>query len=1073
MKLEKKGLLIFLPFLFFFIFSVKAVPKTNKDEITKTKKDSTDIFSGLKFRNIGPAVAGGRVSAVVGVPGKPDIYYIGGAAGGVFKTTDGGHSWKAIFTKYPPSIGAIALAPSNPNLVWVGTGEANIRNDITNGKGVYYSPDGGLSWKFMGLKDVGQISKIIVDPNNPKIVFVAAIGHAWAPNKERGLYKTIDGGNTWKKVLYVNDTTGVNDVVFEPGNPEVMLASTWQVIRYPWALVDGGKGSGVWESKDGGDSWIKLNKGLPKGLMGRISFGTSLSNPEHVYALIESKHGMLWDSHDFGDHWSLVTNNHELDVRPFYFTKMEVAPDNDNKIYFLSFLLTLSTDGGKTVKSIEDGVHVDHHAMWIDPQNPDRIIEGNDGGVYQSLNGGKAWHYFDNIPIEQFYQVATDTLIAYHIAGGLQDNNAWYGPSHNLNGNSINGSNWFVVAGGDGEYAVPAPSDPNIIYSESQDGFLNRLDLKTGLKQHIRPYFFDVSDKSPAELKYRFNWTTPIAVSYNDANEVYLGANVLFKTTDGGTNWKVISPDLTRNDKSKQIKSGGPINLDMSGAETYGTIISIGLSKQNSKVIWLGTDDGQVQVTQDGGEHWSNVTKNIPNLPEWGRVYQLDVSPYSPSTCYIAVDLHMLDNDKPYVYKTNNFGKTWTEITKGLPDDEQVHVVREDPNKKGFLFLGNDIGLYFSSNDGENWTRLKSNFPNAPVWDLKFVKQTHDLVVATHGRGIFVLDNITPLEEMTKNIEDNNFSLFNMLPVYNFHIWYRSGFSEPGKYTAPNPPDGAVIDYYLKTKIKTTKEEKEKHEVPVLIKITDVAGAEIDTLHGTAKAGVNRVIWNLRYKSPEFFNEDTVGEKHISYHDGPEVLPGIYSISVTVNGKTETKNVDIKTDPRLIFNMPAAKDQFKAAMRVQKDISAMNTMLNRIDNLRQQIVDIKKSIKVMIGNNTGSEDQYKSIIKNADEIDSTLKTIKDTIYATGPQHKVGEDDIHFLTQLHNWFYNLNYWVAGDYDTAPNSITLDQMRDLETQLANYIDDFNNIITLKVVLFNKSASSVGIPTLLQGKTISLQY
>jgi photosystem II stability/assembly factor-like uncharacterized protein len=1064
MLFNKKVILI-LSSLFLFVFSFQSFSKNGA-------KDTTDLFSALKFRNIGPAVAGGRVSAVVGIPGNPDIYYIGGASGGVFKTTNGGYSWKAVFTKYPPSIGAIALAPSNPNLVWVGTGEANIRNDITDGKGVYYSPDAGATWKFMGLKDAGQISKIIINPTNPKVVFVAAIGHAWALNKERGLYKTTDGGKNWKKVLYVNDTTGVNDVVFEPGNPEVMLAATWQVIRYPWALVDGGKGSGIWESKDGGDTWVKLKKGLPKGLMGRISFGTSLSNPEHVYALIESKHGMLWDSHDFGGHWNLITNNHELDVRPFYFTKMEVAPDNDDKIYFLSFLLTLSKDGGKTVKSINHGVHVDHHAIWIDPKNPKRIVEGNDGGVYQSLTGGKTWHYFDNIPIEQFYQVATDTLIAYNIGGGLQDNNAWYGPSRNLNGNRIDGSHWFTVAGGDGEYVVPAPSDPNIIYSESQDGYLNRLDLKTGLKRHIRPYFFDVSDKNPAELKYRFNWTTPIAVSYHNADEVYLGANVLFKTTDGGTNWKVISPDLTRNDKTKQIKSGGPINLDMSGAETYGTIMSIGLSKNNSKVIWVGTDDGQVQVTQDGGEHWSNVTKNIPNLPSWGRIYQLDVSPFSPSTCYIAVDLHMLDNDKPYVYKTDNFGKSWTKITKGLPDDEEVHVVREDPNKKGFLFLGNDIGLYYSNDNGENWMKYKSNFPSAPVWDFKFVKQTHDLVVATHGRGIFVLDNISPLEEFTKNVKKKNFALFNIQPVYRFHIWYKSSSSEPGKYTAPNPPNGAVIDYYLKSKIKLSKKEKKNHAVPVLIKITNADGDEIDTLHGTAKKGINRVIWNLHYKNAVLFNEDTVKEKHISYHNGPEVLPGTYSVSVTVNNQTETKKADVKTDPRLDYNLDAAKAQFKAAMRVHKDISTMNIMLNRIDNIRQQIVNIKKSIKIM-GKENSTESKFKSIVKNADEIDLLLKSVKDTIFATGPQHGVGEDEIHFLTKLHNWFYNINYVITGDYDTAPNKENLNQLHYLESQLGNYIDKFNNIITEKIDLFNKAALKEGIPTLLQGKTISLSY
>ncbi len=644
-------------FLFLLIFTVKILPevKSDTDEINNSQKDTTDIYSSLKFRNIGPAIGGGRVTSVVGISGSPEIYYIGAAGGGVFKTTNAGHSWNAIFTKYPSSIGAIALAPSNNNLIWVGTGESNIRNDVIDGHGVYYSPDGGSTWKFMGLKDAGQISKIVIDPNDPKTVFVAAIGHAWAPNKERGLFKTTDGGKNWNKVLFVNDTTGVSDVVFQPGNPELMLAGTWQVIRHPWGLIDGGAGSSIYESKDEGETWQKLSKGLPKSPLGRISFATSLSNPDHVYALIESKHGTLWDSQNFGKDWKMVSNNHQINVRPFYFSKMAVAPNSDNKLYFLSFLITESTDGGKTVKSINNGIHVDHHSIWIDPKNPNRIIVGNDGGVYQSLNAGKDWIYFNNIPIEEYYQVAADTQLVYNLGGGLQDNNAWYGPSRNLKGSSIDGSNWFVVSGGDGEYVVPAPSNPNVVYSEAQNGYLNRLDIKTGIQKHIRPYFFDVTDKSPDQLKYRFNWTTPIAVSSNNENEVYLGGNVLFRTEDGGNNWSIISPDLTRNDKSKQQKSGGYINLDMSGAETYGTILSIGLSQQDSKTIWIGTDDGQVQVTKDGGNNWTNVTKNIPHLPEWGRIYQLDVSTFSPSTCYIAVDLHMLDNKKPFVYKTNDY----------------------------------------------------------------------------------------------------------------------------------------------------------------------------------------------------------------------------------------------------------------------------------------------------------------------------------------------------------------------------------------------------------------------------------
>ncbi len=1036
----------------------------------KKSSEKFDITSGLKFRNIGPAIGGGRVASVVGIPGKPNIYYIGAAGGGVFKTTDGGFSWKPIFEKEPvSSIGVIALAPSNPNMVWVGTGESNIRNDVLNGKGVYYSPDAGATWKFMGLKDAGQISQIVIDPTDPKIVFVAALGHPWAPNKERGLYKTIDGGKTWKKVLFINDTTGISDVVMQPGNPEVMLAAAWQVVRYPWALEDGGTGSGIYQSKDGGDTWTKISAGLPKGLLGRISFATSLSNPEHVYALIESKKGVLWDSHDFGDHWMLVSNNHELNVRPFYFSKMEVAPNDDEKIYFLSFLITVSNNGGKTVTSINKGIHVDHHAIWIDPKNPERIIEGNDGGVYLSMNAGDSWNFLNNIPIEQFYQVALDTSYAYNLGGGLQDNNAWYGPSRNLNGGSVDGYGWFIVAGGDGEYVVPAPSDPSIVYAEAQDGYLQRLNTKTGITHQIRPYFFDAPDKKPHQLKYRFNWTTPIAVSSSDANEVFLGANVLFKTTNGGENWSVISPDLTRDDKSKQVISGGPINHDISGAETFGTILSIGLSDINSKVIWIGTDDGQVQVTSNGGKSWTNVSKNIPNLPAWGRIYQVDVSPFDAGTCYIAVDRHMMNDSKPYLFKTDNYGKSWTSISKGLPEDSYAIVVREDPNKKGFLVAGTETGLFYSLNDGKKWNPLKANFPTAPVFDLKFAKKNHDLVVATHGRGIFICDNITPLEEMPAD-SSIKFKMFSVLPGYLFNIWYKGGFNESGKYIAPNPPGGAVIDYFIKDSVKATKEELAKHETPVKIEISDSKGALVDTLFGTEHKGINRIEWNLNYSSGHLLAADTLHGKHANYHSGPQALPGTYKITVEYNGEKQTHSFELKPDPRIPYNVLAAEEQFNAVKEVQNEISVMNVMINRIDNLHQQILNLHNAIKL----NTSSVDkggQYKSVLNAAHQIDSMLTSVKDTLMETKAQPGVGEDDIHFTSKFRNWIIGMRYWLSSDYDSAPNLMLKNQMIKLRTELSGYIDKFNSITGVEISSFNKLAHENNVPVLIGGSPVKI--
>ncbi|MGE5694610.1 MAG: hypothetical protein ACM4D3_05055, partial [Candidatus Sericytochromatia bacterium] len=790
----------------------KAQPPTPAPSVSKTAAETKpgdqqpgeskpkDILGTWKFRNLGPAVGGGRVTSAVGVPGQPNIYYIGGAAGGVFKTIDGGVSWKAVFEKEAnASIGAIALAPSNPNLVWVGTGESNPRNDVVTGRGVYFSPDGGITWRFMGLENVGQISSIVISPNNPDIVYVGALGHIWGPNPDRGVFRTTDGGKTWQKVLYVDDKTGVSDLVMQPGNPMVLFAGMWNLQRFPWEMINGGQTSGIYRSTDGGATWKKLSEGLPKPPIGRIGLAIAPSNPYHVYALLDAKKGVLWDTTDLGEHWKQVSDNHQMNARPFYFSQLRVAPDNENRIYFLSFDIIQSDDGGKTGRKISNGVHVDHHAMWIDPQNPNRIINGNDGGVYISNDAGRTWSFLNNIPIEQFYMVATDDEDPYLMCGGLQDNNGWCGPSNTLSRTGSDGSEWWVAVGGDGEYIVPAGHKSNIIYAASQNGYLTRLDSRNGLRKFIRPYLPDVGTMPPAQLKYRFNWTSPVAVDPKDPNTLYLGGNVVFKSTDGGGSWNPISGDLTRNDKSKQAASGGPVELDLSGAETFDTLLSMTIAPTDSNVIWVGTDDGIVQMTRDGGKTWNNVTPK--GVPEWGRVQQIEISPFSPDTAYVAFDLHELDNNRPYVFKTKDGGKTWAPIINGLRPNEPARVVREDPNQRGFLVLGTDTGLYWSRDDGDHWTPLKGNFPTVPIYDIKFHKANRDLIVATHGRGIFILDNITPLVEMTPQVTNSDFHLFSTAPANRWLLWNKRGFQKAG-FVAPNPPNGAVVDYYLNKEIE-------------------------------------------------------------------------------------------------------------------------------------------------------------------------------------------------------------------------------------------------------------------------------
>ena len=1036
------------------------------------ESEKHDFLDNLKFRNLGPANGGGRVAAVAGIPGDPNTYYVGAAGGGVWKSTDGGNSWKAIFEKEATaSIGALAVSPSNPNVVWVGTGEGNPRNDALPGKGVYVSNDAGRSWKNMGLAETAQITKIAIDPSNPDVVLVAALGHEWAPNADRGVFRTADGGVTWKKVLFVNDSTGAADLEMEAGNPKVLFAAMWHFRRHPWELVSGGEGSGLYRSTDGGINWKKLTKGLPEGTLGRIAVASAPSNPSHVYALIEAKKGMLWESRDQGDEWKEVSDSHAVDVRPFYFSQLQVSPENENKVYFLSFDLLVSEDGGKTTQNADRGVHVDHHAFWIDPRNPARIIQGNDGGAYLTNDSCRSWRYLSNLPIEQFYMVAADSSTPYHLCGGLQDNNAWCGPSNSLNPRGISGRDWFTTAGGDGEYVVPAPSDPSIIYSDSQNGNINRLDLKTHLQRSIKPYLPDTQDMNPAELKYRFNWTSPIAVSAKSADEVYLGGNVLFKSTDGGLHWTTASPDLTRNDKSKQVLSGGPIQWDLSGAESYGTIISVTLSETDPNVIWVGTDDGLVQVTRDGGKTWTNVTKAIPKAPEWARVYQVGVSPFDAGTAYVAFDAHMLDDNRPYVYRTEDFGRSWIDISRGFPSDASVRVVRENPNRKGFLVAGTETGLYFSTDRGAGWKPLKADFPTVSVWDLKFVKATHDLVVATHGRGLFVFDNLTPLEEWEPSLESADFHLFSTIPAVRFHRFGPGGF-ERASFSAPNPPYGLMVDYFLKSEVKPEEGEKKGKKTPVKIVITDAKGNSVATEYGESKQGVNRFVWKMRYDSarPLAFVKERPANEFFDPTTGPAALPGDYRVSVTVKGKTESRPARLNADPNLDVAAAVYRDEALAALEARARLDAVREALNRSDGLLSQLRANDKLLK-------GDEDRReptpaeRDVLKASGELAKKLQAFKDSAFNSKAQADVGQDSIHYQKLLHDDLSGMAFGLASGFAEPPGEVLRADIAEESRRVADALSKFNRLIAEDVPAFNKIAAEKGAPTLFAGEPVKV--
>lgn len=1021
----------------------------------------------MQFNDIGPALAGGRVSSVVGIPGNPNIYYVGTAGGGVWKSTDGGNTWKAIFQHEPTSsIGAVALAPSNPNLVWVATGEPNIRNDVMVGHGLYCSSDAGTTWTEIDpqlFHNAGQMSKIVINPHNPDEVWVAVLGHAFGPNDVRGVYKTSDGGKTWKRTLWVNDHTGAIALAMQPGNPEVLLAGMWDVVRHPWGLEDGGPGSGLYRSTDGGDTWAKITKGLDPGPYGRIGVGFAPSAPDTAYAIVQAKKGLFYKSTDAGLSWTPVSDSDNIDARPFYFSRFVVAPNNPEKIYFLSTSLSFSTDGGKTLQRA-GRVHPDNHTMWIDPDNPNRILEGNDGGVYLSYDAGLHFRFLDTIPIEEDYMVSASNEPAYNLCAGLQDNNAWCGPSSR---NST--MSWSVVAGGDGQYAVFAPSNPKIIYAESQNGSASRINIGNGLSTSIIPYELGVSDIKQSDLKYRFDWTTPIEVSPTNANSVYIGGNVLFHSADGGYSWKVISPDLTRNDKSKQVQSGGEIVNDLTGAETYDDILSIALSPTDPKTIWTGADDGVIEVTHNGGQTWTRVDSNIPDLPQWGRVQQIDVSPFDPNTCYVTIDRHMNDDNKPYVYKTNDSGKTWTSISAGLPQDNSARVIREDPNEKGFLVVGTDTGLFYSRDDGANWTPLKRGFPTVPVFDIQFVKKTHDLLVATHGRGILTLDDIIPLEKTTSEVAAAPLTVFPILADYDL----QGGKLGGGGFFGFGGGSGAHIYYNLGA--------AHKGKNKVTIAISDSHGNLVTTLTGTGNKGLNEVNWRGNYDGPVtailphasggfgyFFRpRGTPGKP--TPDAGPHAVAGVYTVKVTVAGlPAQTETVRLEEDPRWPHPADAlanAETTLRMSLAARDQVSALNEMLTGLQSMKSQLRAEQASMKTLDESGSGN---YGSVISAAKELSGKVVSLENTLYNPDGEKNEGTA---FLSAFEQKFESAYEDLGNVYDTPPRPTDVALWHSLEAELQGYLSQYNGLLRTDAVAYNRLAAKSHAITLAVGEPITL--
>jgi photosystem II stability/assembly factor-like uncharacterized protein len=1049
-KAAFKVLTILITAGIFFSFSGWGAPAQR--ERRPVALDSS-LYKAMEWRSIGP-FRGGRATAVAGIPSQPYTYFFGATGGGVWKTEDGGLNWKCVSDGFfrTGSVGAIAVSEYDPNVIYAGMGEAPIRGNVSHGDGIYKSTDAGKTWKHIGLADTSQISRVRIHPRNPDLAYVAALGHVYGPNEDRGVFRTSDGGKTWERILFRNAKTGAIDLALDASNPRIIYAALWEAGRTPYSLTSGGPGSGLFKSTDGGATWTEISryKGLPQGVLGKIGVTVSPAAPDRVWAIVEAVDGGVFRSDDGGLSWLRVNDDRRLRQRAWYYSRIYADPKDAETVYVLNTGFYRSTDGGKTYAAIRVP-HGDNHDLWIDPGNPQRMINSNDGGANVTTNGGLSWTAQDNQPTAQFYHVAVDNRFPYWIYGAQQDNSTVRIASR-TDGYGIDAPDWHEVGGGESGFVVPRPDNPDIVYAGSYSGLITRWDYRTRRERVITAWPENPMGAGAAGLKYRFQWTAPIVVSRHDPNVLYHAAQVLFKTMNEGQSWEVISPDLTTNDKDRQQSSGGPITQDNTGVEYYCTIFALAESFQDPNILWVGTDDGLVQLTRDGGKTWENITPR--ELPKWSLISMIEVSTFDPATAVIAADRHEFDDFKPYIYKTEDFGKTWRPIVTGLPKNSFVRVVREDPKRKGLLYAGTETGVFVSFNDGATWQSLQLNLPATPIHDL--VVKEDDLVVATHGRSFWILDDLTPLQQLDEKVAAVSSFLFRPRDAYR-----TGGGSFPIPNVGKNPPSGTVIYYYFK--------EKPKQEV--VLEIMDSNGSRIKTFSSQAKpeaesedefsrmfggedgrrlpaeAGMNRFSWNMRYPDAERVPGAVLWGGSVA---GPIAFPNIYQVKLTSGEESHIREWEWKKDPRTEASPQELREQFDFLIQVRDKLSEVNRAVNRLRRARSTIDRVSEEIK--------GRPEAAAILEEAKKVKAKLTAVEEVLIQA--KSKSSQDPLNYAVKLDDKIAALATLAAGA-DARPT----DQSRELFKELADKADA--EIANLKAILesdvpnLNTLLKDAGIP------------